>query len=267
VTALVGPNGAGKSTLLDLAAGLARPTAGRMMIFGHDPYDEASTVLPLLGFVGQERPLYRSFSINDMLTFGRRLNRAWDQAFAVSRISALGLNPRKRIGQLSGGQQAQVALVLALAKRPELLLLDEPVAALDPLARREFLQLLMEVVSERGTTVLLSSHILGDLERVCDSLIVLSGGMVALSGELDDILADHRLVIGPSVEKSLATTLHSVITASESGRQASMLVRLDCPLVLGDAWTVTKPSLEEIVIAYLEAGVLGLPRKPVEVAS
>lgn len=266
VTALVGSNGAGKSTLLELAAGLIRPDAGRVLVCGHDPYNEAAAALPLFGFVGQERPLYRSFSITDMLTFGRKLNPSWDQEFAARRIEALGLDPGKRVGQLSGGQQAQVALVLALAKCPQLLLLDEPVAALDPLARREFLQLLMEMVSERATTVLLSSHILGDLERVCDSLMVLSRGRVTLSGELDEVMASHRLVIGPSAEKSLATALQSVVRASETERQVSMLVRLDCPLVLGDAWTVTQPPLEDIVIAYMEAATLRQPREPIGAA-
>jgi ABC-2 type transport system ATP-binding protein len=160
-----------------------------------------------------------------------------------------------------------VALVIALAKCPQLLLLDEPIAAFDPLARREFLQLLMETVSERGTTVLLSSHILGDLERVCDSLIVLSEARVRLAGELDEVMARHRLVVGPAAEESLASLQHSVIRRSETKRQVSMLVRLDCPLVLGDAWTVTEPSLEEIVLAYLEADASHRNDKVLEVIS
>jgi ABC-2 type transport system ATP-binding protein len=221
----------------------------------------------MLGFVGQDRPLYRGFTVGDMLTFGGKLNSSWDHNFATTRVARLGFNIRKRIGHLSGGQQAQVALVIALAKCPQLLLLDEPIAAFDPLARREFLQLLMETVSERGTTVLLSSHILGDLERVCDSLIVLSDARVRLAGELDEVMARHRLVVGPAAEENLASLQHSVIRRSETKRQVSMLVRLDCPLVLGDAWTVTEPSLEEIVLAYLEADASHRNDKVLEVIS
>lgn len=251
VTALVGSNGSGKSTLLELAAGLRRPTAGAVSVFGHDPDREAATVLPLFGFVGQDRPLYRSFSIADMLTFGRKLNATWDQPFAEGRIAQLGLDPAKKVGDLSGGQQAQVALVLALAKRPRLLLLDEPVAAFDPLARRDFLAQLLETVAEEGTTVFLSSHILGDLERVCDSLILLSASSVQLTGSMESILASHRLLVGPSGQSHLASAPHAVIHRSESARQVAMLVRLDCPLVLADGWTVTEPPLEEIVINYM----------------
>jgi ABC-2 type transport system ATP-binding protein len=267
VTALVGPNGAGKSTLLELAAGLIRPTAGRVAVFGRNPVNDATAVLPRFGFLGQDRPLYRGFTVADLLTFGRKLNPSWDDDFARERIARLGLDPRKRIGQLSGGQQAQAALVLALAKRPHLLLLDEPIAAFDPLARREFLQQLMETVGERGTTVLLSSHILGDLERVCDSLILLSAAKVKLGGELEEIMAGHRLVVGPVAEKSLASSQHVVIACSQTERQVSMLVRLDGPLVLADAWSVTMPSLEEIVLAYLLASSADVRSDRVEVTS
>jgi ABC-2 type transport system ATP-binding protein len=251
VTALVGSNGSGKSTLLELAAGLRRPTVGSVSVFGHNPDREAATVLPMFGFVGQDRPLYRGFSVAEMLTFGRKLNRTWDQAFAEGRIAQLGLDPKKKVGELSGGQQAQVALVLALAKRPRLLLLDEPVAAFDPLARRDFLAQLLETVAEEGTTVLLSSHILGDLERVCDSLILLSAASVQLTGSMESILASHRLLVGPTGQSYLASAPHTVIHRSESARQVAMLVRLDCPLVLADGWTVTEPPLEEIVINYM----------------
>jgi ABC-type multidrug transport system ATPase subunit len=267
VTALVGPNGAGKSTLLELAAGLIRPTVGRVNLFGRDPVNDAAAVLPMFGFLGQDRPLYRGFTVADIMTFGRKLNASWDHDLATERIARLGLDPRKKIGQLSGGQQAQIALVLALAKCPQLLLLDEPIAAFDPLARREFLQQLMETVSERGTTVLLSSHILGDLERVCDSLIVLSAANVKLAGELDDIMAGHRLVVGPVAEKTLASSQHFVIGCSQTERQVSMLVRLDGTLVLGDAWSVTEPSLEEIVLAYLQTGPTDVRSDRIEVTS
>ena len=173
VTALVGPNGAGKSTLLELAIGLISPSEGDIQVLGASPTREADKVLPRVGFAAQEHPLYRGFSVEDTLRMGKLLNKRWDDDYARRRIAQLGLPLKKKVGQLSGGQQAQVALTLAVSKRPELLLLDEPIAAFDPLARREFLQALMETVAETGAAVLLSSHILGDLERVCDSMLLL----------------------------------------------------------------------------------------------
>ncbi|MCI0437569.1 MAG: ABC transporter ATP-binding protein [Chloroflexi bacterium] len=254
VTALVGPNGAGKSTLLELAIGLLSPTEGAVEVLGASPPREPARVLPRVGFVTQDRPLYRGFSVEEMLKFARKLNPRWDDAFARRRVTLLGLPFKKKVGQLSGGQQAQVALVLALAKRPELLLLDEPIAAFDPLARREFLQILMETVAESGVTVLLSSHILGDLERVCDSMMLLSGGRLQLFDEVEQILAAHRMVIGPIGEEMLASCVHSVIHRSRSERQVATLVKLDGPLVLGDTWSVHEPSLEDIVLGYLQRG-------------
>jgi ABC-2 type transport system ATP-binding protein len=264
VTALVGPNGSGKSTLLELAVGLQSPTAGRIEVLGASPTQDPASVLPRIGFVAQEHPLYRGFSVEEMLRFGQEMNPRWDQEFATGRIEHLGLPPTKKIGQLSGGQQAQVALVLALAKRPELLLLDEPIAAFDPLARREFLRVLMEAVAETNAAVLLSSHILGDLERICDSVLLLSAGKPRLFGEIDDILESHRLVIGPVEEENLASCVHSVIQRSRSEKQVSTLVKLDAPLVLSDAWSVHQPSLEDIVLGYLQYSDRA-PHQPEEV--
>src|SRR6516225_10637234 len=163
VAALVGPNGAGKSTLLHLAVGLLNPSGGSVRVCGFDPVRQPEEVLPRIGFVAQDHPLYKSFSVADMLTFGRQLNPRWDNALALQRLHQLGIPLNRAVGKLSGGQQAQVALALALAKRPNLLLLDEPVASLDPLARREFLNAVMEATAEGGPTVLLSSHIIADL--------------------------------------------------------------------------------------------------------
>jgi ABC-2 type transport system ATP-binding protein len=252
VAALVGPNGAGKSTLLELAIGLLSPTEGAIEVLGASPTREPARVLPRVGFVAQDHPLYRGFSVEETLILGRKLNPRWDDAFARRRVTQLGLPLAKKIGQLSGGQQAQVALVLALAKRPELLLLDEPIAAFDPLARREFLQVLMETVAESGAAVLLSSHILGDLERVCDSMMLLSGGRLQLFDEVEHMLASHRMVIGPVAEEMLASCAHRVIHRSQSEKQVATLVRLEGPLVLGDAWSVHEPSLEDIVLGYLQ---------------
>jgi ABC-2 type transport system ATP-binding protein len=254
VAALVGPNGSGKSTLLELAIGLLSPTQGLVEVLGASPTREPANVLPSVGFVAQERPLYRGFSVEETLLFGKNLNPRWDDAFARRRVTELGLPSNKKIGQLSGGQQAQVALVLALAKRPALLLLDEPIAAFDPLARREFLQTLMETVADSGAAVLLSSHILGDLERVCDSVILLVGGRIQLLGEIEEILASHRFVIGPLEEQMLTTWLHQFIQRNQTEKQVATLVRLDTPLVLGNHWSVHEPSLEDIVLAYLRRG-------------
>ena len=252
VTALVGPNGSGTSTLLELAVGLLAPTHGTIEVFEASPAREPRQVLPNVGFVAQDHALYRAFTVEEMLRFGASPNPRRDDAFANQRVRSLGLPLGKKVGQLSGGQQAQVALVLALAKRPELLLLDEPIAAFDPLARREFLQVLMESVADTGATVLLSSHILGDLERVCDSVLVLTVGRVRMHGGIEEILASHRAVVGPVGEEMLASHMHSVIQCRRSERQVAALVKLDGPFVLGDAWSVYEPSLEEIILGYLE---------------
>jgi ABC-2 type transport system ATP-binding protein len=176
IAALVGPNGAGKTTLLHLAVGLLAPTTGTIRVLDQPAGDPG---LPAqVGFVAQDTPLYRDFTAAEHLTMGVKLNRRFDQTQARDRLERLGIQLDRRVGTLSGGQRAQVALALALAKRPQLLLLDEPLASLDPLARREFLQTLMGAVAEHGVTVVLSSHLLADLERVCDYLIVLSAAHV-----------------------------------------------------------------------------------------
>ena len=185
VVGLVGPNGAGKTTLLQLAAGLLTPTSGTITVLGGQPGTAAPAQLARVGFVAQDAPVYARLSVAGHLRMGAWLNPGWDGELAERRISQLGLDPRQRAGSLSGGQRAQLALTLAVAKRPELLLLDEPVASLDPLARREFLQSLMEVVAEHGTSVVLSSHLIADLERVCDYLVVLAASRVQLAGETE----------------------------------------------------------------------------------
>jgi ABC-2 type transport system ATP-binding protein len=188
VVGLVGPNGAGKSTLLNLAAGLLTPTSGSISVLGARPAS-GPRQLARVGFVAQDTPTYSAFSIADHLRFGARMNPAWDDALARERIDRLGLDPRTRAGKLSGGQRAQVALTLAMAKRPALLLLDEPVAALDPLARREFLASLAEYVRATGVSVLLSSHLVSDLEFVCDYLVILVASRVQAAGTVADLLA------------------------------------------------------------------------------
>jgi ABC-2 type transport system ATP-binding protein len=249
VAALVGPNGAGKTTLLQLAVGLAAPSAGSIAVFGAAPRREPLRVLPRVGFVAQDQPLYRGFSVAEMLTVGRTLNARWDDALARTRLSRLGIPFDKKVGALSGGERAQVALALALAKRPALLLLDEPVAALDPLARREFLRALMEAAAE-GLTVLLSSHIIADLERVCDYLIILAASRVQLAGDIDTLVAQHKLLAGPHAEADAVAREHTVIQAGQSGPQATLLVHSNGHTVPA-TWTAHDVLLEELVLAYL----------------
>jgi ABC-2 type transport system ATP-binding protein len=253
VTALVGPNGAGKTTLLQLAIGLTRPTAGTVEVFGRSPREESDSVLARVGFVAQEHPLYRGLSIAETLKVGRKLNANWDDDLAHERVGDLGLPLRQKVGSLSGGQQAQVALTLALAKRPELLLLDEPVASLDPLARREFMQSVMEVVATTGMTVILSSHIVADLERVCDHLVILSQGRTQLAAPIDEVLASHRLLTGPRSDGGAVERIHEVIRESHTERQTVLLVRADGH-VYDSRWEQHEVDLEEIVLAYLGQG-------------
>jgi ABC-2 type transport system ATP-binding protein len=250
VTALVGPNGAGKTTLLQLAIGLSDPSTGDVRVFGRSPRSDAKDVLPRVGFLAQDHPLYKGFTIADTLTLGRKLNSSWDDAAARGRIEALGLPLGQKVGKLSGGQQAQVALTVALAKRPELLLLDEPVASLDPLARREFLQSVMEAVAETGMTVILSSHILADLERVCDHLVILSQAQVQLAGPIDEIVAGHRLLTAPRTDPLAVGRMHNVIRESHTERQTTLLVRANGH-VYDSTWELHEVDLEEIVLAYL----------------
>jgi ABC-2 type transport system ATP-binding protein len=250
VTALVGSNGAGKTTLLHLIIGLGRPSAGSVEVLGRSPRDEAENVLRDVGFVAQDHPLYRSLSIAETLDMGRRLNPRWDDAYARERIGRLGLDPGHRVGRLSGGQQAQIALTLALSKRPQLLVLDEPVASLDPLARREFLGGVLEAVAESGVTVILSSHIVSELERVCDHLITLADGHTQLEGPIAELLARHRILIGPRADAASVARIHDVIRESHTERQTTLLVRANGH-VYDTCWQQHDVDLEELVLAYM----------------
>jgi ABC-2 type transport system ATP-binding protein len=251
VTALVGPNGAGKTTLLQLAVGLTRPSAGDVTVLGLSPRDPA--LLARVGFVGQEHPLHRGFTVAETLKLGRKLNPGWDDALAHERVRRLDLPLDRTVGRLSGGQRAQVALTVAVAKRPELLLLDEPVASLDPLARREFLNSLMEAVSETGLTVILSSHIVAELERVCDHLVILAQARAELAGPIDEIVAGHRLLTGPRTEATAVARMHDVIRERHTERQTTLLVRANGHVYDAD-WELHEVDLEEIVLAYLGYG-------------
>jgi ABC-2 type transport system ATP-binding protein len=250
VTALVGPNGAGKTTLLQLAVGLSEPSAGEVRVLGWSAREQPQLVLPRVGFVAQEHPLYRGFSLAEMLKMGRKLNPRWDDELARERLERLGIPLGQKVGRLSGGQQAQLALTLALAKRPELLVLDEPVASLDPLARREFLQALMEAVADGGLTVVLSSHIVAELERVCDHVVILAAGDVQLAGPIEQIVGSHRLLTGPRTDPAMVARVHSVIQESHTERQTTLLVRANGH-VYDSCWQIDEVGLEEVVLAYL----------------
>ena len=248
IAALVGPNGAGKSTLLRMLAGVTAPSVGDVSVAGQSPSD--SDGLSHVGYLDQERPLYRDFRVGEMIRFGRELNPRWDDARARKYLDELGISLRDRVGKLSGGQQAQVALTMCLAKRPDLLLLDEPVAALDPLARENLMHLLLRSVVDDGTTVMLSSHAVADLASICDYVVLLNGSRLQLADELDRVLLTHRLLIGPSGEVWIAPEGVTVVASMTTGRQVTMLVRTEQPLV-APGWEVHEATLEEVVIAYL----------------
>ena len=249
VVGLVGPNGAGKSTLMHLAVGLTRPTAGTISVLGSRPAENA-VQLGRVGFVGQDTPVYSGLSVADHLHLGAWLNPTWDADGAKRRVARLGLDTKQSAGKLSGGQQAQLALTLAISKRPRLLILDEPVASLDPLARREFLQHLMEAVTEHGLTVILSSHLVADLERICDFLVVLMASRVRTSGAVDTLLASHRRLIGPRRDIVTLPSGQEMIESSHAHRQTMLLIRTEGP-ILDPSWTVEDVGLEDLVLAYM----------------
>ena len=259
VVALVGPNGSGKTTLLHMAAGLLPPTAGTVQIAGAAPVRR----LDRIGFVAQDAPLWPRMRVAEILESGRRLNPRFDAALAADRTARLEIPPRARIGTLSGGQRAQVALTLVLAKRPELLLLDEPLANLDPLARREFLSSMFEACTESGAAVLFSSHVVAELERICDHLIVLRGGRVRLAGDIDDLRQNHRIITGPTGWSDAGGW--QVINARSAAGRTTALVRsqagagpgqpgpaLARPALTGPGLDETQPTFDELVLGYLD---------------
>ena len=249
VVGLVGPNGAGKTTLLHLAVGLLAPTDGTISVLGRPPAADADQ-LGRVGFVAQDTPTYARLRVADHLRLGAQMNPTWDDGLARNRIEDLDLDPHQRAGSLSGGQRAQLALTLAIAKRPELLVLDEPVASLDPLARREFLADLMEVVADHQVSVVLSSHLVGDLERVCDYLVVLTGARVQVADEVEHLLATHHRLVGPRRDEDRLPANQEIIEASHTDRQTSLLIRTEDP-ILDPAWVVEPVSLEDVVLAYM----------------
>jgi ABC-2 type transport system ATP-binding protein len=263
VVGLVGPNGAGKTTLLNLITGQLAPTRGTIRVLGGEP-GGTSEQLARIGYVAQDAPTYAGLSVSDHLKLGAKLNPGWDAGLARARIDRLGLDPKRKARQLSGGQRAQLALTLGIAKRPDLLVLDEPVAALDPLARREFLQGLMEASVDQGLSVILSSHLVADLERVCDYLVVLADSRVRLTGDVDALLATHYRLTGPRCDPSRLPRDQVIVSASHTDVQSTFVVRTDRP-VLDPAWSVSKLNLEDLVLAYLAPDQTSGHRRAIEV--
>ena len=258
VAALVGPNGAGKTTLLNLAVGLAEPTAGTVTVLGGLPAGSPAA-LDGIAFVAQDTPLYKSLPAADMLHLTANLNRRFDQSYARARLGELGIPLNRKAGKLSGGQQAQLALTLALARRPRLLVLDEPVAMLDPVARHDFMATVLAAAVDDGVSVVLSSHVLAELERVADYLILLSRGRVQVAGEADSLLASHRVLTGPAAEAGKYAD-RPVVHVRQGAAQAHLLVRATAEDPVPPGWEAHPVGLEELALAYLrEPGAAALP--------
>ncbi|MBO0804900.1 MAG: ABC transporter ATP-binding protein [Nocardiopsaceae bacterium] len=264
MAALVGPNGAGKSTLVNILAGLAVPTTGTVAVLGGRPAGSPAA-LDGIAYMAQDAPVYKNLSAADMVHITGNLNRLFDEPYAKRRLAELDIPPGKKAGRLSGGQQAQLALTLALARRPRLLILDEPLAALDPLARRDFLATVMVAMADDGVSVLLSSHALAELERVADYLVVLRGGEPRVAGQADDLLTGHRVLTGPAAEADAIAARASVVqdkraasgfasrSASGSASQAHLLVRVGADDPVPPGWEAHPVTLEELALAYLRA--------------
>ena len=261
IVGLAGPNGAGKSTLLALATGLLAPTEGTISVLGRDPLRSAG-VLAKVGYVAQGAPLYRSFSVADTIEFARRTNSGWEDEAATDLLTRI--DSKAKVGSLSEGDRARLALALVLGKRPQLVLLDEPFASLDPLAGRELLQLLMDGVAETAATVVVASHVVADIERVCDHIVLLTADGVRLEGNVEQLLDSHRLLTGPRRPLGSIRGVREFIRERHSGRQSTMLAVVDGPIV-DPSWTVERVSLEELLLAYMAPERLPAARPPEKV--
>jgi ABC-2 type transport system ATP-binding protein len=256
IVGLTGPNAAGKSTLLALATGLLAPSEGSISVLGCDPLREPA-VLAEVGFVAQNAPLYKSFTVGDTIEYARRTNIRWDAEIVADLLTRM--DSQTKVGTLSAGERARLALALVLGKRPQLLLLDEPFAGLDPLAGREFLQLLMDGVAETAATVVIASHVIADIERVCDHIVLLTGGGVRLEGNVDELLDSHRILMGPRRPLGAIRGVREIVRERHSGRQLTLLVLADGPIV-DSSWTVDQVGLEELLMAYMAPERLPSPQ-------
>ncbi|WP_329529671.1 ABC transporter ATP-binding protein [Streptomyces sp. NBC_01462] len=251
ICGLVGPNGAGKTTLLSIAAHVLQPTNGSISLFGEAPGSVESG--RRTAFLAQEKPLFRRFTVAETLRLGRELNPGWDQRAAEDIISAGNVPFDAKISTLSGGQRTRVAIALAFGKRPDLLMLDEPMSDLDPVVRHEIMGTLLAEAAERGTTVLMSTHVLAELENVCDYLVVVSGGGVRLAGDVDELMSVHTLVTGAKEGDGMPPALgqHTLVESRTSGRQFTALIRPEGPVT--GPWDINPPTMEELLLAYLRS--------------
>jgi ABC-2 type transport system ATP-binding protein len=267
VVALVGPNGAGKTTLLNIAAGLLRPTAGDITVLGGQR-PGSGVARAGIGFVSQDAPLYGHLRAGGMLALAGNLNITWDRDRALARLADLRVPLNRKVRALSGGQRAQLALTIALGKRPRLLILDEPMASLDPLARHEFMASLMSEVAEQGLSVVFSSHVVAELERIADYLVILNNGQLQLAGVVEDLLAVHRILTGPGNQSALDAQLIAVVHARQAGAQAHLLVRNSAPgAPAPQGWRSDPASLEDLVLGYLRDPVARMLPGPAMAAS
>jgi ABC-2 type transport system ATP-binding protein len=266
VAALVGPNGAGKTTLQELLVGLNAPTAGVIRLFGSEA-PGSPEAHRRVGFVAQDAPLYRHLPVDSMLRLAKNLNFCWDARLVEHRLADLSIRRDRKVGQLSGGQQAQLALTIALAAHPDLLVLDEPLARLDPVARHDFMSALMVSVAEDGLSVLFSSHVVSELERVSSYLILLAAGTVRLCGNIGDLIDQHALLTGPVEHRDRLVADLDVVHEQTAGRLVQLLVRRGRPGGLPPGWQKAAPTLEELVLCYLREPADGdgprLPKRPV----
>jgi ABC-2 type transport system ATP-binding protein len=258
IVGLAGPNGAGKSTLLGLAVGLFVPDEGQISVFGWDPQRDPE-VLPAIGYVPQNAPLYKAFTVAETLEFARVMNEQWDGGLAAELTQRIRTGAR--VGTLTPGERSRLALALALGKRPALLMLDEPFARLDPLAGREFLQTLMDGVAETGTTVVIASHVVADIERVCDHIVLLANGHVRLEGNVDELLGSHRLLTGARRPMGTIHGVEAMVRERYSGRQSTLLVRTNGP-VLDPTWQVDEIRLADLLLAYMAPERLPAVQQP-----
>jgi ABC-2 type transport system ATP-binding protein len=253
VAALVGPNGSGKTTLLRLLAGLSRPTAGRISVFDQEMSTSNTQLRARVGYLDQDRPLYPRWRVREMLEFGRRINPAWDSELAARHLALLDIDTESRVRDLSGGQKAQVALAVCFAKRPELVLLDEPASALDPVARQDLLQNITELFADHDASVLMATHAIADVAAICDYVVILSHSRVVLSEDLDYVLESHRL-LSRGIDDGVSVPRGAIVLEERRAtREVTYLVRLAEPLER-DGWRIERPTLDEIVIAYLREG-------------
>jgi ABC-2 type transport system ATP-binding protein len=251
VAALIGANGAGKSTLLRCAARLARPSGGDLEVLGRAVDRAGADEFAAVAYLDQAPPLFNGFTVEEMLRFGAKTNARWDRAIVTAYLGEFGIRGSTRVRALSGGQRIHLALALCLGKQPELLLLDEPASALDPLARQELLMMLMEQVARTGSSVVLSTHALGDVAAVCDFIVVMRAGRVVLADETEFIEATH-MILECEDQDAEAPPDVEVIESQRLQHSVAHLVRAKFPVVDG-GWRTSAPSLDEIVLGYLRA--------------